>query len=120
MNTAESILDDLDAKASAVEGEYIPKDSAQQEEPTRAAPPTADLLYPLLRSTFNTLAPNWHLTDDEVMALAVTNGTAVDAWFPDGFDGKWAALVVAVATNFSIFSSRVGTPRKEEPLADAT
>ena len=106
---------DVDDRESAREGEYIPKGESQTSAP---AMPTADMIYMLLRILYRNVAPNWGVTEDEIRLQADANGEALDAWFPDGFDGKWAALIGAIAVNYSIIESRLHVPRNA-PVQEA-
>ena len=95
--------------------EYIPGPEPQAQ----TGPKTADLLYQLVLSPLRTLTRST-VTDDEVKALAVVQGQALDLWFPDGFmDSKWFATFAAVGMTVQlVHKHRAGRTASPEPGQD--
>ena len=80
---------------------------------------TSELLRPLLRASFDILAPKWAVTDEESVALAEAYAAVLDKYFPDGIAGRWAAELNALILTVAILGPRLKIAPKETPKEKA-
>lgn len=103
-------LDELNRIAQDAEAEEQP---AEELEDLPSAPPTSEMIYPIVSLVTAIAAPNWQIQDAENKALSEAYGDLLDKYFPDvgnSFGVELNALLLTAA----IVAPRLGQPRKIE------
>lgn len=109
----------LGAKAAALEGEIflageIPPGAGAPppgDRPKPVQPSSGELLTMLFRPTFDIVAPDWKVTDDECAMLGEAYGAVIDKYWPDFQLGVELSAVIATAV---VFGPRLKRSRKPE------
>jgi hypothetical protein len=87
---------------------------------------TNEILGAVYSSIFPTMFPSWEVTTDEINLMAMSQGQALDVWFPDGLPwlnsellNKIIITAGAVAVTAQVVGSRIKKPRKETATVES-
>src|SRR3569833_1825478 len=106
-----SEFDALAVAADQLEGVAAPVTPPPQKP---AAPPTEEIIYPVLSLAFDAIAPAWAVSEQEMRALAAAYGELLDKYFPDmSFGVELNALIITAA----FLGPRMKLPRSIEHKA---
>lgn len=123
----EAALAGLQADAATAASELLPPPVAGTagaqpvQSPEKSIAETTGVLVVLMTPAFAVLAPNWEITEEEVVKLAQTYAVVIEKYMPGGF-GKYGPELAAAFVTVGIFSARVGKPRvlpKKKPDSEA-
>jgi hypothetical protein len=109
-------LTSLESEAAALDGagaSFAPAESGKDSATAAPQVSSAEIMRPLLRATFDILAPNWKIDDQESAALAEAYAAVLDKYFPDGF--PWGVEVNALLLTVAIIGPRFKTPPRNAP-----
>lgn len=110
-------FDLIDAAASqlAISNNVVPITTV--DEPSNEPEiETAEILAPILGIGFNTLAPNWKITPEEINQLSQAYGALLDKYLPDTGLDKFGAEISAVMVTAMIIMPRMAIPRKDKKI----
>lgn len=105
----------------ALEGQHIPREDAppagDDASKARKRAETATAIAFLARVGFDTLAPAWEVTDDEINNLAEAGAAVCEKYDVDL--AQWPELNLVLAAGL-IYATRAHLPRKHPPADDGT
>lgn len=104
-------------EAAALDAAAMPAAEDGNAQNPEAAPTvsTADMLRPLLKVTFDLLAPNWKVEEKESAALSDAYAAVLDKYFPDGVVSRWGVEINALLITVAIIGPRIKIPPREVP-----
>ena len=106
-------LSALETEAAALDNAGPPLGGEPAQEAAAPQVSSAEIMRPLLRATFDILAPNWKVDDQESSALAEAYAAVLDKYFPDGF--PWGVEVNALLLTVAIIGPRFKIPPRHAP-----